>query len=148
MGGFFNPFEGGGGSGGGISSNELEEIKKDIEKLKEQLKLIDGTITEEELAEMVKKILVENKSKVIKEITIEQGKWDDSTYTIEDENITEDNLITISLPDDIDEVSYRTCAKAEITAKEQSEGRIVLQAFGEIPTSDFNIIIAFENELV
>lgn len=115
-----------------------------------------------------------NTAQTIKQETIQQSSWKNSTEEAEaaaeepaaeevdeeageqgayyceisDSAITENSIITVCLSEKATKAQYLAAAKAQINGKSQKSGKLVLQAFGQKPTTDIPLTIVIENKVI
>lgn len=76
------------------------------------------------------------------EASLDALQWTNKTYTIENEGITEDNVVLIGLNKGVTKKQYEAAAQASIVVKNQNAGSIVLEAFGTVPTITIPIVLS------
>lgn len=74
--------------------------------------------------------------------------WNESTITISSEYITSENYISIGTAKNITLEAYNALGKAKLICSEQSKGKIVLKALGEVPTVNIPIVLVIEGEQI
>lgn len=75
-------------------------------------------------------------------VTIAASAWQDSQYTVTNDNIKTDSLVMLDAATGITKDEFLAIANAAIFCVSQSDGQIILQAAGTVPTVDINIALA------
>lgn len=81
-------------------------------------------------------------SNIVVTLILMSTNWANGTITIKNNDIKEDSIIMIGLQKGVTKKIYEATAKASISVKEQTNGQIVLQSFGIVPTIDIPIVLS------
>lgn len=81
-------------------------------------------------------------SNIVVTLILMSTNWANDTITIKNNDIKEDSIIMIGLQKGVTKKIYEATAKASISVKEQTNGQIVLQSFGIVPTIDIPIVLS------
>ena len=80
-------------------------------------------------------------SNMVVTLTLMNTNWVNNTITIKNNDIKENNIVMIGLQKGVTKEAYEATAKASISVKEQTNGQVVLQSFGTVPTIDIPIVL-------
>lgn len=75
-------------------------------------------------------------------VTIAASAWQNSQYTVSNDNITADSLVLMDAAVGISSTAFLALANAAIFCASQADGQLVLQAAGTVPTVDVTIVLA------
>lgn len=75
-------------------------------------------------------------------VTIAASAWQNSQYTVANDNITADSVVLMDAAVGISSTAFLALANAAIFCASQTDGQLVLQAAGTVPTVDVTIVLA------
>lgn len=81
-------------------------------------------------------------SNVTVALTLMNSNWVNDTITIQNSDIKENSIILIGLQNGVSKEIYEATAKASISVKEQTDGQVILQSFGTVPTIDIPVVLS------
>ena len=79
---------------------------------------------------------------ITKQITLFAASWSSRQYVINDSDIKATSIILFDAPVGTDLTDYSMLQGAVIVAASQTDGQLVLQALGIVPTSDLDVALA------
>lgn len=136
--GFFDPF-GSPKPGGGGGASEASDVSFDNSGTSLQATNLQDAIVE---------LLQRTSTASVINVTLAANSWNtqNKTYVITNNNIKSTSDIYISLPYNSSDQNYNTTALTNLMAVGQQEGYIVLQAVGDIPTTDIQVLLTIYNK--
>ena len=81
-------------------------------------------------------------SNIVVPLILMSTNWVNNIITIRNNDIKEDSIVMIGLQKGVTKEVYEATAKASISVKEQTNGQIVLQSFGIVPTIDIPTVLS------
>ena len=81
-------------------------------------------------------------SNIVVSLILMSTNWVNNTITIRNNDIKEDSIVMIGLQKGVTKEVYEATAKASISVKEQTNGQVVLQSFGIVPTIDIPTVLS------
>ena len=81
-------------------------------------------------------------SNIVVTLILMSTNWVNNTITIRNNDIKEDSIVMIGLQKGVTKEVYEATAKASISVKEQTNGQVVLQSFGIVPTIDIPTVLS------
>ena len=81
-------------------------------------------------------------SNIVVPLILMSSNWVNNTITIRNNDIKEDSIVMIGLQKGVTKEVYEATAKASISVKEQTNGQVVLQSFGIVPTIDIPTVLS------
>ena len=81
-------------------------------------------------------------SNIVVPLILMSTNWVNNTITIRNNDIKEDSIVMIGLQKGVTKEVYEATAKASISVKEQTNGQVVLQSFGIVPTIDIPTVLS------
>ena len=76
---------------------------------------------------------------ISKNLTLSSGSWSSTQYTITDADIHADSIVLFDAQAGSNQENYLALQRAKISCASISEGSLVLQSFGTVPTTNVNI---------
>ena len=85
----------------------------------------------------------EESIKVVENVTLLASKWENGFYIYSSENVKEDSLILITPDKDASASEIEAYLASSLIGVGQAEGTFVLKYYGEQPTIDISITVAY-----
>lgn len=95
-------------------------------------------------AKVVATINAKRPAPISKSLTLTAAAWSSGAYTITDTDIKATSIITLTLPTGTTAANYKAVAAAQLIDQSQTDGTLVLQALGTVPTVDISIVLIIQ----
>lgn len=80
-------------------------------------------------------------NKITKNIILSAASWTNSQYTISDSDIKKDSVILFDVVTGSTQENLKALSDAQIISSSQTNGTLILQAYGTVPTVDVSITL-------